>query len=80
MFKGPATSCDELGMIGYTLNGYYLVKAKAQSIDSSHKIEVVYCQFYQPLGLNHRGTKDIYFRTFNLFSRINTINQRSEVT
>jgi len=57
-FYGPATSCDELGKIGYTLNGYYIVKAKPQSIvRSSHKFEIVYCQFYQPLlGQRHQGT------------------------
>ena len=27
-FYGPPTSCSELGALGHTLNGYYLVKRK----------------------------------------------------
>ena len=46
--NGPATSCEELGKNGYTLNGYYIVKGKSQPSSGSNKIEVVYCQFYQP--------------------------------
>ncbi len=33
-------------MLGYTLNGYYLVKGKGESINS--KVQTVYCQFKQP--------------------------------
>ncbi len=45
-FYGPATNCDELGQLGYTLNGYYLVK---RATDSTMKgnIGIVYCQFQQ---------------------------------
>ena len=56
-FYGPATSCDELGILGYTLNGFYIVKAKAQTTSSRFQFEIVYCQFYHPLGLRHQGTK-----------------------
>ena len=30
-FYGPAASCDELGKIGYILNGYYLVNGQKDS-------------------------------------------------
>lgn len=53
-FYGPATSCDELGLLGYTLNGFYIVKGKGQS-SSSNKIEVVYCRFLRP---HQQGTKE----------------------
>ena len=45
-FFGPAANCDELGLIGYTLNGYYFVK---KTTDSTKKgsIGIVYCQFQQ---------------------------------
>ena len=45
-FYGPATNCNELGKLGYTLNGYYLVNGKEQF----KKIKIVYCQFQQPHG------------------------------
>jgi len=49
-FYGPATNCDELGKLGYTLNGYYLVKNKDQKLESSRgNIDVVHCLFQQPL-------------------------------
>ena len=34
-FYGPATNCNELALLGYTLNGYYLVnkKEKANELD-----------------------------------------------
>jgi len=54
-FYGPATDCDELGMLGYTLNGFYIVKGKDEST-SSNKIEVIYCRFSQPRHL--QGTNE----------------------
>ena len=47
-FYGPASSCEELGMLGYTLNGLYLVDCKDKSIKG--KIEVIECRFKQPQG------------------------------
>jgi len=52
-FYGPPTNCSELGLLGYTLNGYYLVNSKPanNAIKSSEtKIETVYCAFKQPDG------------------------------
>jgi len=45
-FYGPASNCNELGKLGFTLNGYYLVKGKDESISNS--IEAVLCQFNLP--------------------------------
>ena len=56
-FYGPATSCDELSLLVYTLNGFYVVEEKNQdqkNTNGSKKIEVVYCKFHQP---NHRDTQ-----------------------
>ena len=43
-FYGPPTNCTELGQLGYTLNGYYLVNGS----HSSRQIEVVLCRFKLP--------------------------------
>jgi len=53
-FYGPATNCSDLALLGYTLNGYYLVKPVA---DASHdskatSLETVYCSFKQPESFN----------------------------
>jgi len=45
-FYGPPTSCEELGKLGYTLNGFYLIKGIDES--NSTRIKTVYCQFKQP--------------------------------
>ena len=60
-FYGPATNCDELGMLGYTLNGFYIVKGKDLST-SINKIEVVYCRFSQPR--HHLETKEGIFMEY----------------
>ena len=52
-FYGPATGCDELGKLGYTLNGYYLVNGKRPNKTlnniSMNQLEVVECSFHQRL-------------------------------
>lgn len=53
-FLGPPTSCSDLGKLGYTLNGYYLVKNK-------NSIVIDYCMFRQAQGLpttSKQGNKD----------------------
>ena len=47
-FYGPPTSCEELQKLGYTLNGYYLIKGK-DKLDAN-RIQVVFCQFQQQPG------------------------------
>ena len=49
-FYGPATGCNDLGRLGYTLNGFYLVQEKenhsTNSISSNNRqIEIVECNF-----------------------------------
>jgi len=44
--SGPATNCNELALLGYSLNGYHLIKKKDKSKYKT-KIAVVYCQFQQ---------------------------------
>ena len=62
-FYGPPTSCGELNSLGYTLNGYYLVKDKEKDYSTSSRgIKVVFCQFKKI-----QGTKDqckTFFKTF----------------
>ena len=48
-FYGPATNCKELSILGYTLNGFYLVKGKGSSKNT--KVEIISCQFKQVSGL-----------------------------
>ena len=42
-FYGPPTNCSELAKLGYTLNGYYLIKNGSEQ----GSIGIVYCQFYK---------------------------------
>ena len=63
-FYGPATSCDELGKLGYTLNGLYLVDCKDKP--SKDRLEVIICRFKQPNGSKEGNGKtdfylDLYF-------------------
>jgi len=48
-FYGPPTNCSDLTRLGYTLNGYYLVKNPALSDDfkKTTKLETVFCAFKQ---------------------------------
>ena len=61
-FYGPPSNCNELGKLGYTLNGYYLVKGKGESL--SNGIEAVLCQFKLPndfpKGKNENYTHSIF--------------------
>jgi len=52
-FYGPPTNCTELSFLGYTLNGYYLVKTVNNNTNLSadtFNLETVYCAFKQPDG------------------------------
>jgi len=47
-FYGPASSCVEISKLGYTLNGYYLVRGDNKTqID---QVEVLSCLFKRPDG------------------------------
>ena len=54
-FYGPATSCEELLKIGYTRNGFYLVKGK-NATSNSH-VEMVDCLFANPNGVKEGKNK-----------------------
>jgi len=47
-FYGPARTCMELLKIGYTRNGFYMVKGNDTS--NSGNVEVVDCLFKNPNG------------------------------
>jgi len=48
-FVGPPTSCETLAKLGYTLNGFYLIKGNDRKSkgDQINKIQTVFCQFKQ---------------------------------
>ena len=49
-FYGPPCNCSELGKLGYTLNGYYLVRGKEQQpliTSGNNKIEIIEGSFQQ---------------------------------
>ena len=60
-FYGPAASCEELLKIGYTRNGFYLVKGIAAS--NIKHVELVDCLFKNPKGI--KESKKIAQRTFD---------------
>jgi len=50
---GQPTNCSDLSILGYTLNGFYLVKSNESSTEQSNidiKLETVFCAFKQPDG------------------------------
>ena len=47
-FYGPPTSCLDLSQLGYTLNGFYMVKLA--NIITETRVETIYCAFEQPEG------------------------------
>ena len=55
-FYGPAKSCEELLKIGYTRNGFYLVKGI--NATSNKHVEVVDCLFTNANGVKE-GMKQI---------------------
>jgi len=55
-FYGPPTNCIELGKLGYTLNGYYLVKDS----NNGGQIEVILCRFQLPPFKNNESKKNKY--------------------
>ncbi len=47
-FYGPPANCSDLKELGYTLNGFYLVKPDRGSTLDESNIKTVYCSFKQP--------------------------------
>jgi len=56
-FYGPPTGCRDLVALGYTLNGYYLVKGVKKNNSNKTEMQTVYCQFKQPQGNQLGGNK-----------------------
>ena len=55
-FYGPPTNCSDLIKLGYTLNGFYLVKTNnTDNTKDVHnlKTETVFCSFKQPEGTSN---------------------------
>ncbi len=52
----PSSNCSELSQLGYTLNGFYLVKPKSSDTTSNgdkiKKLETVFCSFKQEGPVN----------------------------
>jgi len=47
-FYGPPSSCSDLSSLGYTLNGFYLIKPpEDKNIEDMTKLETVFCSFRQ---------------------------------
>ena len=46
-FYGLPSNCSDLGRLGYTLNGFYLVNGT-----NNRNIEIVLCRFQQPARKN----------------------------
>jgi len=49
-FYGQPTNCSDLSSIGYTLNGFYMVKPAGENVDNA-KVETIFCAFEQPEGV-----------------------------
>jgi len=61
-FFDPPTNCHEVGQLGYTLNGYYLIKRRDDSNENG-KIGVVYCRFQQLQKTNpSKNTIKCYYK------------------
>ena len=54
-FYGPASSCEELLKIGYTRNGFYLVKGNATS--NNRHVEIIDCLFHHQGNRAKEGKK-----------------------
>ena len=56
-FYGPPTNCSELSQLGYTLNGFYLVKTAENNHGINMKdgdeirVKVISCTFKYPKGI-----------------------------
>jgi len=50
IFYGPPTNCSDLTRLGYTLNGFYMIKRPTNDTKIAHDVtilDVVYCTFKQ---------------------------------
>lgn len=61
-FYGPATSCNELGKLGHTLNGFYFVMENDNVYQTISNFKIVHCGFNRPWDKNQGIT---YVTIFN---------------
>ena len=64
-FFGPPANCSEVEMLGYTLNGYYLVKSNDPT--NKNKITIVYCAFRQAQSMMSQQGKEIHIITYGKY-------------
>jgi len=56
-FYGPPTNCSDLSRLGYTLNGFYIVRKSDDTVGltinrtDAIKLEAIFCAFEQPEGI-----------------------------
>jgi len=59
------TNCEELELIGYNFNGFYLVQGKQEKAGSKINVEAVYCDFSSSFKSQFSNTnkesKGIYY-------------------
>ena len=64
------TNCEELELIGYNLNGFYLVQGKQEKAGSKINIEAVYCDFspfFKPqISNKNKESTWIHYLRFNI--------------
>ena len=54
-FNSNPTNCDEIGKLGYTLNGFYMVNGS----DSDERFAIVICHFLlPPKGANKKTSME----------------------
>ncbi len=61
-FYGPPSSCKELGKLGYTLNGYYLVENNENGKikkEEGGEIELIFCRFQLATGTKGKTNNQI---------------------
>jgi len=69
-FYGPPRNCSDLSLLGYTLNGFYLVKPNSNSNDA--KVEVISCSFEQPpVGINSTSNVEKRIEHLTMFDNSN---------
>ena len=54
-FYRPPKSCHDLNRLGYTLNGFYLVKDKVADDSNMKSIDIVDCAYRTRLSVENKG-------------------------
>jgi len=84
-FYGPPTNCSDLTRLGYTLNGFYLIKAASSNnstkntVNNETSIETVFCAFKQEGAFNALIVEKRISAKSKLMSNKNAINFRAKL-